>query len=116
MANTEAIARLEGQLDHLVAEFNRIEEEEFHSQEMARRHYMIDEDTSSNSHHEHAQTTTKLVSEEIADEVVSEFSSKDHEMECFTQYDYDLDLDRLVVQDGVLHDLSLEVPEMEHFT
>ena len=39
---------------------------------------MIDEDTSSNSYHEHAQTTTKLVSEEITDEVVSEFSSKDH--------------------------------------
>ena len=37
-------------------------------------------------------------------------------MECFTQDDCDLDLDRLVVQDGVLHDLSLEVPEMEHFT
>jgi uncharacterized coiled-coil protein SlyX len=36
MANTEAIARLEGQLDHLVAEFNRIEEDELQSQEMAR--------------------------------------------------------------------------------
>ena len=65
MANTEAIARLEGQLGHLVAEFNRIEEEEL-SQEMARGQYMIDEDTSSNSYHEHAQTTTNLVSEEIA--------------------------------------------------
>ena len=31
MANTEAIARLEGKLGHLVAEFNRIEEEEFQS-------------------------------------------------------------------------------------
>jgi hypothetical protein len=28
IANTEAIARLEGHLGHLVAEFNRIEEEE----------------------------------------------------------------------------------------
>ena len=28
MANTEAIARLEGQLGHLIAEFNRIEEDE----------------------------------------------------------------------------------------
>jgi uncharacterized coiled-coil protein SlyX len=36
MANTEAIARLEGQLSHLVAEFNRIKEEELQSQEMAR--------------------------------------------------------------------------------
>ena len=31
MANTEAIARLEGKLSHLVAEFNKIEEEEFQS-------------------------------------------------------------------------------------
>ena len=29
MANTEAIARLEGQLNHLVAKFNIVEEEEF---------------------------------------------------------------------------------------
>jgi hypothetical protein len=36
VANTEAIERLEGQLGHLVAEFNIIEEEEFQSQEMAR--------------------------------------------------------------------------------
>jgi uncharacterized coiled-coil protein SlyX len=35
VANTKAIARLEGQLGHLVAEFNRIEEEELQSQEMA---------------------------------------------------------------------------------
>ena len=50
MVNIEAIARLEGQLSHLVAEFNRIEEEEFQSQEMARGQYMIDEDASSNSY------------------------------------------------------------------
>jgi hypothetical protein len=31
MANNEAIARLEGQLVHLVAEFNRIEEEQLQS-------------------------------------------------------------------------------------
>ena len=34
MANTEAIARLEGQLDHLVAEFNKIKKEKLQSQEM----------------------------------------------------------------------------------
>ena len=44
MANTETIARLEGQLSHLVAKFNRIEEEEIQSQEIARGHSMIDED------------------------------------------------------------------------
>ena len=36
MANSEAIARLEGQFGHLVVEFNIIEEEEFQSQELAR--------------------------------------------------------------------------------
>jgi hypothetical protein len=36
VTNTEAIARLEGQFGHLVTEFNRIGEEEFQSQEMAR--------------------------------------------------------------------------------
>ena len=36
MANSEAIARLEGQLGHIVAEFNIIEEEEFQSQELVR--------------------------------------------------------------------------------
>jgi hypothetical protein len=36
VANTEAIARLEGQFGHLVAEFNIVEEEEFQSQEIMR--------------------------------------------------------------------------------
>jgi hypothetical protein len=53
MANTEAIVRLERKLGHLVAEFNRIEEEELQTQEMARGQYMIDEDGPSNSYHEH---------------------------------------------------------------
>jgi hypothetical protein len=43
VANTEAVARLEGQFGHLVAEFNRIEEEELQSHEMVRGQYMIDE-------------------------------------------------------------------------
>jgi predicted nucleic-acid-binding protein len=34
---------------------------------MARGHYMIDEDESNNSCHEHVQTTTTLESEEIID-------------------------------------------------
>jgi uncharacterized coiled-coil protein SlyX len=53
MANTEAIARLEGQLSHLVAKFNKIEEEKLQSQEMARRQYIIDKDGLNNSYHEH---------------------------------------------------------------
>jgi hypothetical protein len=35
VANTEAVARLEGQFGNLVAEFNLMEEEEFQSHEMA---------------------------------------------------------------------------------
>jgi hypothetical protein len=34
IANIEVIARLEGQLGHLVAKFNIVEEEEFQSHEM----------------------------------------------------------------------------------
>jgi uncharacterized coiled-coil protein SlyX len=84
VANTEAIARLEGQFSRLVAEFNKIEEEELQSQEMARRQYMIDEDYPSDPHHEHFQATTTLGSEEIVDDIVSELSLKDPEEECFT--------------------------------
>jgi hypothetical protein len=58
MANTKPIPRLEGQFNHLVAEFNIVEEEELQSQEMARGQYMIDEDGPSNSYHEHVQATT----------------------------------------------------------
>jgi hypothetical protein len=64
---------------------------------------------------DNAQTTTILVDEEIGDEIASECSLEDPKIECFTPDDCDLDLDRLVMQDGVLHDLSLEDPEMEHF-
>jgi hypothetical protein len=67
VANTETVARLEGQFGHLVAEFNRIEEEELQSQEMVRGQSMIDEDCPSDRHHEHVQTTTTLVSKEKAD-------------------------------------------------
>jgi hypothetical protein len=67
VANTEAVARLEGQFNHLVAEFNRIEEKELQSKVMVRRQYMIDEDCPCDPHHEHVQATTTLVSEERAD-------------------------------------------------
>jgi hypothetical protein len=173
VANTEAVARFEGQFGHLVSEFNLMEEEEFQSHEiihppqkslvqhfptahiddleervnqlMAARHahtqlshthtphqsceycyhpshqfddcpfinyYMTEVNKSAL---DNAQTTTILVDEEIGDEIASECSLEDPKIECFTPDDYDLDLDRLVMQDGVLHDLSLEDPEMEHF-
>jgi hypothetical protein len=66
VANTEAVARLEGQFGHLVAEFNKIEEEELQSQEMAIGQYMINEDCPSDPRHEHVQATTTFVSEERA--------------------------------------------------
>jgi Zn-finger protein len=75
-------------------------------------HYMTEVNKSAL---DNAQTTTILVNEEIRDEVASECSLEELKIECFTSDDCDLDLDRLVIQDGVLHDLSLEDPEMEHF-
>jgi hypothetical protein len=65
---------------------------------------------------DNTQTTTILVDEEIGDEVASKCSLEDPKIECFTLDDCDLDLDRLVMQDGVLHDSSLEDPKMEHFS
>jgi hypothetical protein len=54
MENTQAIARIEGQIEYLVDEVTRIKEEEFQSQLMATRYYMIDEDDFIISYHEHA--------------------------------------------------------------
>ena len=67
---------MEGQLDHLVAEFNRIEEEELKSQEMVKGQYMIDEDGPNNSFHKHVQATT-FGSEEVVKETVNEPSLED---------------------------------------
>jgi hypothetical protein len=81
VANTEAVARLEGQFGHLVAEFNKIEEEELQSQEMVIGQYMIDEDCPNDPHHEHVQATTTLVSEERADN--HEDEEKEEQVEQF---------------------------------
>jgi hypothetical protein len=96
VANTEAIARLEGQVGHLVAKFNRIEEEELQSQEMERGQYMIDDDCPSNPYHEHVQTTTTHGNEEIVDDTVSELSLEDPKVVCFTQDGDDLNLDKFL--------------------
>jgi hypothetical protein len=53
--------------------------------------------------------------EEITNEIVSDFSLVDLEMEYFAQVEDDLDLDRLIGQDVVLHKFSLEDLEMECF-
>jgi hypothetical protein len=81
VANTKVVARLEGQFGHVVAEFNRIEEEEFQSQEMVRGQYMIDEDCPSDRHHEHVQTTTTLVSKERADNHEEEEEEMEEQIE-----------------------------------
>jgi uncharacterized coiled-coil protein SlyX len=67
MENTQVIARIEGQLEYLVAKVTRIEEEEFRSQLMAEGHYMIDEDNASYSCHEHVPIITMFENEEIVD-------------------------------------------------
>jgi hypothetical protein len=62
-----SVARIEGQIGHLVTELNRIEEEELQSQLMIERHYMSDEDDSENFYHEHTQVTTTLDEDVIVD-------------------------------------------------
>jgi hypothetical protein len=91
----QAIERLGGQFDCLVAELNRMEEEEFQSQLMVERHYMFDEKESSNPHHEHAYATTTLGSEEVVEEIVNEPSLEDPLEESFAHLEFDLDLDMI---------------------
>jgi hypothetical protein len=108
MANTEEIARLERQLGHLVAEFNKIEKEELQSQEMAREQYMIDEDGPNNSYLEHVQATT-FGSEEVVKETVNEPSLEDPLEACLAQFGDDLDLDKLLEQADAILDPTTEV-------
>jgi hypothetical protein len=105
VTNTKAIVRLEGQFGHLVAQFNRIEEEEFQSLERARRQYMIDEDCPNDSYHElldHANT-------------FSQPSLVDPLGGCFDQIEYDLDLDKILKQAMMFGEPSLEDPLEESF-
>lgn len=61
----QASAKEEEQIDYLVVEFNRMEEEELQSQLMAEGHYEIDEDDASHSCHENIPDTIILESNEI---------------------------------------------------
>jgi hypothetical protein len=70
---------MEGYIDYLVAELNRIEEEELQSQLMAQGHYMIDKDDASHSCHDHVPDTTILESKEIVDNNKEE--EKDEQIE-----------------------------------
>jgi hypothetical protein len=115
MTNTEAIARVEGQLSHLVVEFNIIEEEELQSQEMVRGQYMIDEDCPSDHHHEHVQATTTFESEEVVEEIFCEPSLEDPLEERFDQLGDDLDLNKLLDHADTFSEPSLEDPSGERF-
>ena len=53
--------------------------------------------------------------EEITEEITKEVSLEELEMECSTQDEDDLDLDRLIGQDDVSYEPSLEDPEIECF-
>jgi exonuclease VII small subunit len=109
VANTEAVARLKGQFGHLVAEFNRIEEEEFQSQEMARGQYMFDEDCPSDPHHEHVQATTTFESEEVVEEIFCEPSLEDPLEKSFAQFEFNLDIDMIHEQAKALLDPTSEM-------
>jgi hypothetical protein len=60
---------------------------------MAERHYIIDEDNSSNPHHEHVETTTTLGSEVVFEEIVNEPNLNDPFEERCAQIEFDLDLE-----------------------
>jgi len=53
---------------------------------------MIDEDDSSNPHHEHVQATTTLGSEVVVEEIVNEPSLEDPFEESCAQFEFDLDM------------------------
>jgi hypothetical protein len=105
----QAIAMLEGQFDYLVVELNRMEEEELQSQLMARGHDMIEEDESSNPHHEHVQATTTPEGEDVVKEIGNEPSLEDPLEESCAQFEFDLDLDMLCEQAETLLDSAPEI-------
>jgi hypothetical protein len=86
-----------------------MEEEEFQSQLMVERHYMIDENESSNPHHDHAHTTTTIWSEEFVEEIVNESSLEDPLEENFAHLEFDLNLDMIHEQAEALLDSTPEI-------
>jgi hypothetical protein len=106
MENTQAIARIEGRLEYLVAEVSRIEEKEFQSQLMVRGHYMIDGDDFSNLHYEHVPAITTLGSKLVFEEIVNEPSLEDPFGESCAQIEFNLDL--VPEQDEALLDSTPE--------
>jgi hypothetical protein len=76
---------------------------------MVERHNMIDEDDSSNPHHEHVQATTILGSEEVVEEIVNGPSLEDSLEESFAYLEFDLDLDMIHEQAEALLDSTPEI-------
>jgi hypothetical protein len=76
---------------------------------MVERHYMIDENESSNLHHKHVQATTTLRSEEVVEEIVNKSSLEDPLEESFAQFEFDLDLDMISEQAEALLDSTPEI-------
>jgi hypothetical protein len=70
---------------------------------------MIDEDESSNPHHEHVQATTTLESEDVIEEIAKEPSLEDPLEESCAQFKFDLDLDMLCEQTKALLDSTPEI-------
>jgi hypothetical protein len=68
---------------------------------------MIDEDDSSNPHHEHFQATTTLGSEVVVEEIVNEPSLEDPFEESCAQFEFDLDM--VCEQAEALLDSTLEI-------
>jgi hypothetical protein len=69
---------------------------------------MIDENESSNPHHEHAYANTTLGSEEVVEEIVNEPSLKDPLQESCAKFEFDLDLNMVCEQTEALLD---SIPE-----
>ena len=52
----------------------------------------------------------------LIEEIIDEFSLEGHEIEYLIQDEDDLDLDKLIGEDDVFYEPSLEDPKMECFT
>jgi hypothetical protein len=82
---------------------------------MVREQYMIDEDASSNSYHEHVQATSTLGNEETVEDIFFEPSLEDPLEERFNQFGGDLDLNKLLDHAETFNEPSLEDSLGERF-
>jgi hypothetical protein len=76
---------------------------------MVERHYLIDENESSDLHHGHAHATTTLGSEKVVEEIVNEPSLEDPLEESFAHLKFDMDLDMIHEQAEALLDSTPKI-------